>query len=242
MLGCFKTTTESSPAPKESAPKPTKYTKMQSSQQPARWNKFINTSPFQSDFMPEQYELKAFKLFAVTASLKQAWDCSRQTPHCSRTSRHYFQYCFPALSCCQAAREGQECAWIPPQELPCPLLQHHHIPALSPAQTGCYALLVWTPGSTLRKGALAHTQGSYSHFRGRIDALLIAKAMNNISAFSSSHALYLRAYSHFKTLYFKNTVFQSAASKQLTARSTATSNVAFPRQCRVRRTQTFAFL
>lgn len=111
----------------------------------------------------------------------------------------------------------------------------------SPDRMLCFAgLNPWK--HTEERSFSAHTQGSYSHFRGRIDALLIAKAMNNISAFSSSHALYLRAYCHFKTLYFKNTVFQSAASKQLTARSTATSNVAFPRQCRVRRTQTFALL
>lgn len=46
--------------------------------------------------------------------------------------------------------------------------------------------------------------------------LLTAKAMNNLSAFSSSHTLPEGLQS------FKNTVFQSVASRQLNARSTLT--------------------
>lgn len=108
-------------------------------------------------------------------------------------------------------------AWIPPQELPCPLLHHHHIPALSPAQPACCVVLVWSPANTHTDGKeLQCTHGDRALISEKGYELLTAKAMNNLSAFSSSHTLPEGLQS------FKNTVFQSVASRQLNARSTLT--------------------
>lgn len=181
-------------------------TKMQSLWQPAQWNELIiNTSPFQSGLMPEElYELKAFKeLFAVAMSLKHAAGHSRQCHEVLLQHGVYFQYRFTTPICCQAARGG----WALHGSLlrNCPVLSSttttsQHFPQPSQHAVWCWSEALQT--HILMEKSFSACMGiALSFQRKDMSCWLLKPWITSVP--SLPHTLYLRAYSHLKTLYFK---------------------------------------